>query len=259
MEKKEPLVEEEGEDPPVPSEEPNDADENASSPPTREKEKETEVSAEVPAAPIVKAERKAPAPKRWADSGRRYVEADLVDARSFVLAQLEAACASGQIASSTGKMSRHMKAFAIILEERGEKADREARRRRERETRWARAHAASGGSPFARPAPPATVPRDSADARPMASLHRADAETHAGYRALAARKNKTRGERPEPEREFGVPSAMAGDALAIWDLCARHAAFFRLPPRVREVRLRRVRGVGQALFAMFFIFAAAST
>ena len=139
------------------------------------------MSAEVPAAPIVKAERKAPAPKRWADSGRRYVEADLVDARSFVLAQLEAACASGQGALEHGEDEPpHGKAFAIILEERGEKADREARRRRERETRWARAHAASGGSPFARPAPPATVPRDSADARPMASLHRADAAAARG-------------------------------------------------------------------------------
>ena len=46
-----------------------------------------------------------------------------MEEREFVLEQLEASVLAGTIVTSTGKLSRHMKAFAVILEEKGDAAD----------------------------------------------------------------------------------------------------------------------------------------
>ena len=83
--------------------------------------------------------------------------------REFVLGQLEASVLAGTITTSTGKLSRHMKAFAVILEEKGDAADLDKRRRAEREQRWDAAEAR--GSMFSAP-PPATAPRNSATRAP---------------------------------------------------------------------------------------------
>ena len=120
-----------------------------------------------------------------------------------------------------------MKAFAVILEEKSDEAEKDARRRREREARWS-----AVTEPRDRAPPPTAIPRDCADARPVESLARADALAATAAAAAAKRRVsvKGRGEPPAPSRDFGVDPGMVGDALALWDLCARHADFFRLAP-----------------------------
>ena len=132
----------------------------------REKEKETEVSAEGRARDgAVRGE----AQSGHVHRGRRYVEADLVDRALESWRSSQEAAREELRLRASGKMSR-LTCSRIIMEERGEKADREARRWR-RGTRGAAGARARGErqSPPARPADHATVPRDSADkVRPAA-------------------------------------------------------------------------------------------
>ena len=208
--------------------EPNEKAENS----TRKTSEKEPSSAALP--PLSKPKEKpkprdAPPEKRWGDSGRHYAESELVAEREFVLGQLEASVLAGTITTSTGKLSRHMKAFAVILEEKGDAADLDKRRRAEREQRWDAAEAR--GSVFSAP-PPATAPRNSADARPVKTLVKADALSLAAAASARARRfQKKKGGPPPPaRRDFGVEPGMVGDALAVWDMCSRHAELLRLPP-----------------------------
>ena len=197
--------------------------------------KETEKKEKEPASALKEKPKEKPKPrdappeKRWGDSGRHYAESELVEEREFVLEQLEASVLAGTIVTSTGKLSRHMKAFAVILEEKGDAADLDKRRRAEREQRWDVAEAR--GSMFSTP-PPATAPRNSADAHPVKTLAKADALALAAAASARARRSskKTGGPPPPARRDFGVEPGMVGDALAVWDMCSRHAELLRLPP-----------------------------
>ena len=134
------------------------------------------------------------------------------------------------------------------MEEKGEAADFDARRKAEREVRWAVAEedafeeeksnlhhtkqSAEDFTVFAAPSPP-TVSRHSADARPVRGLAKADASALATAAALRAKRLRHKKHVPTPPSakwDFGVEPGMVGDTLAVWDLCSRYADFWRLPP-----------------------------
>jgi hypothetical protein len=136
----------------------------------------------------------------------------------------------------------------VVLEEKGEAADFDARRKAEREVRWAVAEedafeeeksnlhhtkqSAEDFTVFAAPSPP-TVSRHSADARPVRGLAKADASALATAAALRAKRLRHKKHVPTPPSakwDFGVEPGMVGDTLAVWDLCSRYADFWRLPP-----------------------------
>ena len=136
----------------------------------------------------------------------------------------------------------------MVLEEKGEAADFDARRKAEREVRWAVAEedafeeeksnlhhtkqSAEDFTVFAAPSPP-TVSRHSADARPVRGLAKADASALATAAALRAKRLRHKKHVPTPPSakwDFGVEPGMVGDTLAVWDLCSRYADFWRLPP-----------------------------